>query len=89
MPDAAEQAAYIIGEGTPRRLATYRHLADATLMGHGPDAVADGAAKGPRFGARRTRGATANWFGPSLVAYGVLAVVILLAFYLAFHFTAR
>lgn len=36
-PTEDELAAYIVGEGTPRRLATYRHLAHATLEGRGPD----------------------------------------------------
>lgn len=36
-PDEAEMAAYIIGEATPRRLATYRLLAQTTLEGKGPD----------------------------------------------------
>ena len=44
-PDDAELASYIIGEGTPRRLATYRHLAEATLAGHGPDV--EGGQKSP------------------------------------------
>lgn len=35
-PSEAELAAFIIGEGTARRLANYRHLAEATLAGHGP-----------------------------------------------------
>jgi hypothetical protein len=37
-PTEAESRAYIIGESTDRRLATYRHLAAATLAGNGPDA---------------------------------------------------
>lgn len=36
-PSAAEIASYIIGESTPRRLAIYRHLAEATLRGRGPE----------------------------------------------------
>jgi hypothetical protein len=39
-PTEAESRAYIIGESTERRLATYRHLAAATLAGQGPDAPA-------------------------------------------------
>lgn len=35
-PNEAESSAFIIGEGTARRLATYRHLAEATLAGRGP-----------------------------------------------------
>src|SRR5580698_5590805 len=36
-PNDAESRAYIIGESTERRLATYRHLAAATLAGQGPE----------------------------------------------------
>jgi hypothetical protein len=39
-PTEAESRAYIIGESTERRLATYRHLAAATLAGQGPEAPA-------------------------------------------------
>src|SRR5580693_4662139 len=39
-PSDAETRAYIIGESTERRLATYRHLAEATLAGEGPEAPA-------------------------------------------------
>src|SRR5580692_8146779 len=39
-PSEAESRAYIIGESTERRLATYRHLAAATLAGQGPDGPA-------------------------------------------------
>jgi len=34
-PSEIELAAYTLGESTPRRLATYRHLAEATLDGRG------------------------------------------------------
>ena len=34
MPNEAETRAYIIGESTERRLATYRLLAQTTLGGH-------------------------------------------------------
>ena len=36
-PTEIETRAYIIGESTERRLATYRHLAQATLAGQGPE----------------------------------------------------
>jgi hypothetical protein len=38
-PTDAESRAYIIGESTERRIATYRHLAAATLAGQGPEAT--------------------------------------------------
>ena len=41
-PSEAESRAYIIGESTERRLATYRHLAAATLAGQGPEGPASG-----------------------------------------------
>jgi hypothetical protein len=44
-PSESETRAYIIGESTQRRLATYRHLAQATLAGEGPEGPAN--AKGP------------------------------------------
>ena len=36
-PTEDERLSYIIGDITPRRLATFRHLAQATLEGRGPD----------------------------------------------------
>jgi hypothetical protein len=42
-PTEAESRAYIIGESTERRLATYRHLAAATLSGQGPRSPSPGA----------------------------------------------
>lgn len=39
-PNETELAAYTMGESTPRRLAIYRHLAQATLDGRGPDSPA-------------------------------------------------
>jgi hypothetical protein len=48
-PNETEMGAYTMGESTPRRLAIYRHLAQATLDGRGPDspAIPGGAAKKP------------------------------------------
>ena len=78
-PSDAETEAYIIGESTGRRLATYRHLADATLAGKGPDI--DGR---PRTGRATMRGdKTPASAGPSVIAYVALAVVTLIAVYLA------
>ena len=37
MPEPAEVHSYLLGESTARRLATYRHLAQAVLDGRGPD----------------------------------------------------
>ncbi len=48
-PSDAELGAYTMGEATPRRLSIYRHLAQATLDGRGPDspAIPGGAKKAP------------------------------------------
>ncbi|MFN3889102.1 MAG: hypothetical protein ACK4MV_01805 [Beijerinckiaceae bacterium] len=48
-PNETEMAAYTMGESTPRRLAIYRHLAQATLDGRGPDSpsISGGAKKAP------------------------------------------
>lgn len=45
MPEPAEVHSYLLGESTPRRLATYRHLAQAVLDGRGAE-VAGSAAEG-------------------------------------------
>ncbi len=57
MPDAAEAQAYLLGESTPRRLATYRHLAEAVLDGRGPDV--SGTVPGPSRDAGGRRGVEA------------------------------
>lgn len=78
-PTADEQSSYIIGEGTPRRLVTYRHLAEAMLAGTGPD--------GAR-GQAPTRGAPRGVLTPSLVAiYAMIAALLILGFVLAAHYT--
>lgn len=48
-PNEVELGAYTMGESTPRRLAIYRHLAQATLDGRGPDSpsIPGGAKKAP------------------------------------------
>ena len=50
-PTLDEEAAYTIGEATPRRLAMYRHIAQETLTGQGPVArlpeLADAAHSAP------------------------------------------
>jgi hypothetical protein len=84
-PTDQELSAYIIGESTPRRLATYRHLAGATLTGNGPEAAAaDGAwlsnLAGLRSGAQNKQGA--GWLVPSLVSYAILAAAILIGVWL-------
>ena len=63
-PNDAESRAYIIGESTERRLATYRHLAAATLAGQGPEA--------PSSAGRATR----QTDGRPLSFFAVWAVVL-------------
>ena len=42
MPDDVEARSYQLGESTARRLATYRHLAEATLEGRGLEVPGNG-----------------------------------------------
>ena len=45
MPEPAEVHSYLLGESTARRLATYRHLAQAVLDGRGAEVAGSGAAR--------------------------------------------
>ncbi len=55
MPEPAEVHSYLLGESTPRRLATYRHLAQAVLDGRGTEVAGSGAASlATRSGAARS-----------------------------------
>ena len=90
-PDENELASYIIGEGTPRRLATYRHLAEATLAGHGPevDGVTTPARPPLALSGRFARRRIGEGFAIGMIAlYGLIAVLFVVGFYLAMHFTA-
>lgn len=86
-PDEGELSAYIIGEATPRRLATYRHLAEATLAGRGPEIDAPHA--NPRAVARRAPVlADGRTVSPALIAtYALIAILFLIGLWLALHFT--
>ena len=78
-PNEAELAAYIIGESTPRRLATYRHLAEATLSGRGPELPAAATARGA-FANRAQHAATREVRAagqPNVMTYLTIAAVIL------------
>ena len=78
-PNDAELAAYIIGEGTPRRIATYRHLAEATLSGKGPDASGRAGRAALRDG---------NPLSPTAIAaYAVILLVLIVGFWMALHYT--
>jgi hypothetical protein len=83
-PDDAEVFAYIIGESTSRRLATYRLLAEATLEGKGPD-VHVGDVRGAAWSsARRSKvGVGSAELVGAVVA--IVVVVIVLAL-IAAHF---
>lgn len=72
-PNDAELRAYIIGESTERRLATYRHLAAATLAGQGPDAPSSAGRA-----MRQTQGRPASFF--AIWAVVLVAAVALLAY---------
>ncbi len=93
-PNEDEKQSYILGDSTPRRLATFRHLAQATLEGRGPEVPfkpwqgLDGAARAypiaqrpmlPVFG--RTMSATS-----ARISYLALGIVVLIAIYLAARF---
>lgn len=80
-PTEAETDAYILGESTPRRLATYRHLADATLAGKGPDVT--GQAQTGRSLAVRHDTPAGSMAGNSVLAYVAIAIVILAGVYFA------
>ncbi|MDB5596625.1 MAG: uncharacterized protein JWM36_3586 [Hyphomicrobiales bacterium] len=83
-PDANEHAAYILGEGTARRLATYRHLAEATIEGRGPEVSFAQGSDGPRPRAHRLAAPTRP--GVSRFVWVGLAVVTLILVLLAARF---
>lgn len=81
-PTEAEADAYIIGENTQRRLATYRHLAEATLQGKGPDVATGGVGSGASV-ARVSETRPTGGFGASTLLYIVLALAVLVGVYFA------
>ena len=86
-PNDAELASYIIGEGTPRRLATYRHLAEATLAGHGPDVEGGGSRTITPF---RRGGGSIGSSAPSPILVGIyvlIAILFVIGFWFAAHYT--
>jgi hypothetical protein len=72
-PNEAESRAYIIGESTERRLATYRHLAAATLAGEGPEAPSSAGRA-----MRQSHGRSASFF--AVWALVLVAAVAVLAY---------
>lgn len=88
-PEANEVASYIIGEGTPRRLATYRHLAEAVLAGRGPEIEGSPAPRHALAGRRLSAGRLGEGYTAGVLAlYALIAVLFVVGFYLAMHFTA-
>ncbi|MGD0635768.1 MAG: hypothetical protein ABSA13_16175 [Beijerinckiaceae bacterium] len=81
-PDEAEVSAYIIGESTARRLATYRHLAEATLAGNGPEI--DGSGMAPRWDKKPGKGGMS---GTLLAVLGTAAILAVVGLWLAAHYT--
>ncbi|MCX7900195.1 MAG: hypothetical protein N2444_08970 [Methylocystis sp.] len=81
LPNDQEFAAYIVGENTPRRVSTYRFLAEATVNRTGSGAMKTIGAKG----ARPFLTATMNIFY-GLIGVGLIAALIVL---LRFVFSLR
>ena len=92
MPNAEEAQSYLLGESTPRRLATYRHLAEAVLDGRGPDVPGAPAGDLPRrdaagrfsgaAGMPARRGARFQIGSGAIVALGVALLALLVLFWL-------
>ena len=75
-PDERELAAYTLGEATARRLATYRHLAQETLEGRGPDAQPIQTGKGKAARATTSSGAGVTTLVSALTLVAVAAVFV-------------
>ena len=81
-PTEGEADSYIIGESTSRRLATYRHLADATLSGNGPDVATGGPTTSRAATLQQQQAARpSGGLGMSAVVYFILTLVLLVAVY--------
>jgi len=84
-PDEGELSAYTLGEATPRRLATYRHLAEGTLAGRGPDAQlaaaprASGAPAAPKASGPSSGPSAAQSVATTISAGTILNLVVILA----------
>ncbi len=90
MPDEAEAQAYLLGESTPRRLATYRHLAEATLGGRGVE-VAGGttrssvAARALGFGAPAETASGSRRMNRTLLVGVIVTILVVIGLIWAFH----
>jgi hypothetical protein len=89
-PNEAEVIAYIIGESTPRRLAIYRHLAQATLEGRGPDVAAGGVGAKTDYSIamrpQSARTSVSETGRGTIIAFAGLVIVALVAVYFAARF---
>lgn len=89
MPDDAEAQSYLLGESTSRRLATYRHLAEATLGGRGVDVPAGGRpsiGRGLGLGGGDGSARTSPLGGSRAVLIGIaVLVLVLVGLFWAFH----
>ena len=92
MPNEAEAQSYLLGESTARRLATYRHLADATLEGRGLEVpgVTPPAPAGGRAFPRVPRSEVVEGLGSfqpsrSLLVGIIVTILIALALIWLFH----
>lgn len=89
-PAEAETSAYIVGESTPRRLSIYRHLAQATLEGRGPEVTAASPssqtsyAVATRMPGKPSPGRDSGRGG--IIAFAGLIIVALVAIYFAARF---
>jgi hypothetical protein len=89
-PNEQENVAYIVGEATPRRLATYRHLAESTLAGSGPDVPSATGRSGDRsLSSYRSKYSGAQGRTTTIVVYVILAIVVILAIIAAVKFLPR
>jgi hypothetical protein len=89
-PNEQENIAYIIGEATPRRLATYRHLADSTLAGSGPDLPSATGKPSQRSSyAYPGRQGASQGRPTTIIVYAILAIVVIAAIIAAVKFLPR
>lgn len=92
MPNDVEAQSYLLGESTPRRLATYRHLAEATLDGRGLNVPGSSSGTGSALTQRRQPvPATAarngmGGFNRQMLVGGLVVVVLVIALVFFLHF---
>lgn len=89
-PAENELISYIVGESTPRRIATYRHLAEATLAGNGPkiegQSASDSFVTRNYAAAAKANAGQGSTTPSSVAAYAALALVLLIGFWLLAKF---